>query len=276
MPVITLLSDLGTQSTALSSVRAFLLQAQPEFTVVDICNTIEQGNLKQASWLSLSAYSHFPKGTIHLVITDIYSCEHCKLLLAEKDGHYFITPDNGFLSLTFGTPDNTWLCKEFKGPTLKLKDWMDAANVVMNAVKHPETLSEQYHPYTPANQPRQIEPRLFHNRIQCSILHIDRFGNIVVNISQKEFAALTANSTFKVKIPGERKVNGIRYNYETAVILENYYDVEEDRLLCRFNSLGFLEISLNHGSAAARFESDTFVDKNLVNEFITIHLHPAA
>ena len=111
--IITLLSDVGSTGNNIAIVKSLLINAAPQSEIVDISHKMEIGNLLHTSYNLYSSFLHFPKATIHILLIGIFENNTSKLILAEKEGHYFIAPDNGLLSITFGNEiENTWLCAE--------------------------------------------------------------------------------------------------------------------------------------------------------------------
>ncbi len=132
--VITLLSDLGTRDTTVTIAKATLMRYAEGMAIVDISHNVAQYDLQQAAYLLLSAYKHFSKGSVHIVAVDVFAGNAARMLVAEKDGYYFIAPDNGLLPLAFGTElENTWLCFEFSKP-YSFSEWINRAGKVIEAL----------------------------------------------------------------------------------------------------------------------------------------------
>ncbi len=272
MPAITFLSDFGTRETSVSTVHAFFSLRFPDTTFIDVSHGVTAGDIRQAGWILLSAYRNFPKGTVHLVMIDLFNFSDTNLLLAEKDGHYFLAPDNGILSLAFGgVMGKTWLCKSFN-ETFGLQDWLKALGDVMKILHSGEDPGGIYTTADISTRQAQQPPRVMRNRVDCHILYIDRYGNLALNITEQQFGELVGDNAFCIRIPGEKEIKGAARNYETNVISKHYNDVDEDGFLCRFNSLGYLEVGINHRSAASKLESESFISRNLINQTITIQI----
>ena len=239
-PIITLLSDLGTKDASGSMAKAILMRHVPDAIFVDISHHIARYNLQQAAYLLLSAYRHFPKGTIHLLLVDVFSGETPRMLLAEKEGFFFIAPDNGLLPLSFGTElEDTRLCMEFSKPYV-FSEWIDAAGLVIGTLQN----SNGKLPYQPCELkrvPHLLQPKATPYGVECNILYIDRYENIVLDITKAQFDEIVKNRPFKIKIMRLQDITTVRYNYN---------DVPHGDPLCRFNDAGFLEIALNHAQAA--------------------------
>jgi S-adenosyl-L-methionine hydrolase (adenosine-forming) len=240
-PVITLLSDLGTRDASVTVAKAILTRYVPDAAIVDISHHVAQYDLQQAAYLLLSAYKHFPKGSVHLLPVDVFAGDAPRILLAEKEGSFFIAPDNGVLPLAFGLElENTRLCLEFSKP-YSFSKWINSAGEIIESLqKSPDKLT--FKPYEITEAPRLLQPRNVPFGMDCNILYIDRYENVVLNMTKGQFEEIIKNRPFKIKIMRMKDI---------TTISNNYNDVPEGSPLCRFNDAGFLEIALNHAPAAS-------------------------
>jgi S-adenosylmethionine hydrolase len=116
-------------------------------------------------------------------------------------------------------------------------------------------------PYEVKKAPRVLQPRLLPDGVECNILYIDRYENVVLDITREQFEAMVKNNPFRIKI--------MRLDDITSVS-NNYNDVGKDAPLCRFNSAGFLEIAFNHAPAASSLGLGSFSTGNLRYQTIKI------
>ncbi len=262
---ITLLSDFGTRDATVTVAKAILMQSiEGCKTVVDISHHVQQYDLQQASYLLTSAYSHFAKGTVHVLAVDIFSGTSPVMVLAEKDGYYFIAPDNGLLPMAFPDLTVALRCATFTKPYL-YHDWMNAAAAAIRAIanKNHNTVYEQQEL---SYQRHRLQTRIMPYGLQCNILYIDRYENVVLNLSKKEFEALIGDKPFTIQVTGKLKLSedfaskalpATVHNHAAPKLLvttvsDNYNAAPVGEPLCRFNEAGYLEIALNHDQAATR------------------------
>ena len=78
------------------------------------------------------------------------------------------------------------------------------------------------------------------------VLHIDGFGNIITNISEKEVAQNRVKGKVNVELAG----NKLKLKFCKA-----YGETKPQEPLTLIGSRGFLEISVNQGSAVERFKT---------------------
>jgi S-adenosyl-L-methionine hydrolase (adenosine-forming) len=239
-PIITLLSDLGSRDPSVTVAKAILTRHAPETVIVDISHKVAKYDLRQAAYLLLAAYRHFPEGSIHVLPLDIFNGDAPRLLLAKRDGHFFIAPDNGLLPIAFGEAlDSPRVCAECSKPYI-FTEWMTSAGEIIESIR-----SGSYASF-PEGDIRQAPWLLAHqpgaDGVDCGILYTDRFENVVLNINKEQFEQIIGDKPFAIKV---------LKTMEITAISNNYTDVPVGVPLCRFNASGFLEIALNHGSAAA-------------------------
>jgi S-adenosyl-L-methionine hydrolase (adenosine-forming) len=257
--VITLLSDLGTRDASVTIAKTVLLRYVPGTTIVDISHNVEQYDLQQAAYLLLSAYRHFPAGTVHIVPVDVFSTEKPRMLLAQHDGYYFIAPDNGVLPLAFGAAlQDTRLCFEFSKP-FSFSEWINKAGQVIELIAAGRDMP--YPTYEVKKAPRIWQPKAMPDGVDCNILYIDRYENVVLDITRDQFNEMVRNRPFRIKV--------MRLD-DITTISHNYNDVPEGEPLCRFNNAGFLEIALNHGPAASLLGLRVFNTSNVRYQTIKI------
>jgi S-adenosylmethionine hydrolase len=80
--------------------------------------------------------------------------------------------------------------------------------------------------------------------IEGQILMIDKFQNVIVNITVQDFEAARKGRRFKIVVLGGTFIESIS---------DHYADVSEGEKLAFFNEAGYLEIAINKGYAASLF-----------------------
>ena len=101
MSIITLTTDLGTKDHKVASIKGSILSLEKNVPIVDITHHIEPHDIIQTAYIVRNSYSHFPKGSIHMIAVDCFYHKDRKFLVLEANGHFFIMPDNGLFSLIF-------------------------------------------------------------------------------------------------------------------------------------------------------------------------------
>ena len=84
-----------------------------------------------------------------------------------------------------------------------------------------------------------FRPILDNNSIKGMVCYIDKYGNLMTNITKQIFQEVGKNRAFKIFLT--------RSEYSIQKINEKYNDVPEGERVAIFGSSGFLEIAINKG-----------------------------
>jgi S-adenosylmethionine hydrolase len=238
------------------------MQHVPKAPIIDISHLVETFNIQQAAYLLLSAYHNFPKGTCHVVLCDIFSEPQPRLLLCEHEGQYMLAPDNGVLSLAFSDSlQNVWQCCQLSFDGL-FGEWLQqigniAAQLQMHA---PGDLGLT--PSTLKVAPHHWQPIVIANTVECHVIHIDRYENVVINLTRQQFDEIGEGRPFRIQFMRDE---------ELTQLSTHFYNVGEGQKLCRFNATGFLEICINRGKAASLFGFKLHREKHFIYNTIKIY-----
>lgn len=262
MNCITLLSDFGLQDASVAAAKGILLQHVPAATVIDISHLVEPFHTQQAAYLLLEAYKNFPQGTCHILLLDVFSEKMPRLLLCEKDGYFFLAPDNGVLSLAFGEGfDNVWCCFEMDDNAL-FKDWLHAIGRSVAALHAKGKNALDLKPCALKVAPQHWQPLVDGDRVECHVIHIDRFENVVINLTKEIFETVGKGRPFSIQFMRDEEIKQLS---------THYYNVQEGEKLCRFNETGYLEIAINRGKAASLLGLQLHRDRRLMYNTIKVY-----
>jgi S-adenosylmethionine hydrolase len=260
--VLTFLSDLGLRDVAVAGAKAAWMQSAPDVEIVDISHNVAQYDIHQGAYLLSSAYRHFPKGTVHIAAVDVFAGNTPALITAEVDGHFIIAPDNGLLPLAFGTKaTNIRLAHEFSRP-YGFNGWIQQVGKIMETIAKGGGIGS-FPEYQLKKSPALTRPQVTPTGIDCNVLHIDRYGNVVLDISRQQFEELVNNKPFRIRLMRLKDI---------TLISNHYGDVKQGEPLCRFNSAGFLEVAINHENAATLLGLGTYSTGNLRYQTIKIFI----
>ncbi len=240
MRYLTLLSDFGLEDVSLAVTKGILLREVPDALITDISHVSEPFQVQHAAYKLEASWQEFPEGTVHIVLFDIFSEPNPRLLLCKKDGHFFLAPDNGILPMALSDlSENIWECYELKVPD-RFRDWVAACGkAAIVATEHDP--SAVYLPTEMRVKPVHWKPVIQPNSIECHVVYIDRFGNVVLNLKQPLFEQVRQGRNFKLFYMRGEELNALHHHYS---------EVNMGNVLCRFNKSGFLEIAANRGNAA--------------------------
>ncbi len=239
MALITFTSDFGYTDHYVAAVKAKILSQEPQATIVDVSHAIEPYNIAHAQYVLGAVYSDFPAGTVHLVGVDTHGSKEGKFHAARYKGHYFLLADNGLLSLlTDGQPEQVVELKT-DNPQMPFpaKDLLAQAAVYLAKGGDIEVLGESTKSF---RQLLNRQLRLNDHSITGHVIHVDRYGNLITNITADSIDTIAHGRTFT-----------IHFGRETICrIYPNYNQTDDGDCCCIYNSQGQLCIGINKGHAA--------------------------
>lgn len=247
-PIITLTTDFGTNDHFVGTMKGVILNIVPEAQIVDISHAVQAFDVLDGALTISQAYSYFPNGTVHLVVVDPGVGTARRPIIASSDGYHFVAPDNGVLSLVYAREErihvrhitsehyflqpvsNTFHARDIFAPVAaylaKLVDTQKFGDEIEDFVR-----------FT-APRPKPVDE----NRIRAVVLKVDRFGNLITNVTPQDAPKLFAEqpSAFKIVI-GSREITDI---------CKTYSEGAPGEVFGILGSMGFLEIAANRGAAA--------------------------
>src|SRR5258708_34384071 len=102
LPTMTLTTDFGHADHFAGTMKGVILRIAPRVQIVDITHDVQPFEILEGAFVIEQAYRYFPKRTIHVIVVDPGVGSQRRPILAEMAGQYFISPDNGILSLIYG------------------------------------------------------------------------------------------------------------------------------------------------------------------------------
>jgi S-adenosylmethionine hydrolase len=103
------------------------------------------------------------------------------------------------------------------------------------------------------NTPRAVV--ISDREIKGHVIHIDRFGNIITNITPQELSEAATLSGVRVRLG----------KHEATRLLKHFSEAEKDELFAFFGSAGFLELAVPRLNAARLVEARRGMEVNVVS-----------
>jgi S-adenosyl-L-methionine hydrolase (adenosine-forming) len=255
MALITLTSDFGLQDYIAGAVKGQLLQIDPSFRIHDISHQVAPFNYPQAAYICRNAIWQFPENTYHIILVNLFEQKPENLLLAVSNGQYVFCADNGLMNMILPAKPEKLIGlaldkNEIKN-TIYCTRQIGQAIRSLEAGTAPETLGDPEISYSEKNE---LRPLLGSNYIEGQIIFIDKFENVIVNITRDEFEAQRKGRSFRIVFKRNEIIDRIS---------ESYADVAQGEKLAIFNSANYLEIAINKGNAAGLFGLQDFTDQSL-------------
>ncbi len=239
MSIITLTTDFGLKDHYSAILKGHLLDKNPNLNIVDITHNIKKYDIVQASYLLKNSFYCFPKGSIHIASVNNYPDNRKCFLAIRKEGHYFIGPDNGLFSLMFDD-----LREDMYELEYNVRPEFPLSTLYSNAVGHIASgrpFNEIGIPVVSIEQRLSLQAVTTENQIRGSVIHVDDYENVIVNITRDKFNEIGKSRTFSIYFKRNNPIKNL---------VSNYADVPIGEMLCHFNSADHLEIAINMGKAS--------------------------
>ena len=240
MQIVSLTTDFGIRVYHVAELKAALLSANSSCQIIDVSHLIDSYDIVEAAYNLGNVYPKFPEGTIHICSVHNYYEKDSQLVAYQHEGHFFLAPNNGLLTLIFPDITNEDLYV-FNGPDVAIRGLVDLFAHAVGYLSHGLPITELGPHPTTVNQRMGIQPVVTSTQIRATIIHIDHFGNVVVNLKEDLFHTLRNGRQFEVYY---QQSDPITY------ISKDYSDVPIGEVLCLFNSAGYMEIAINVGNAS--------------------------
>jgi len=249
-PIITLTTDFGLRDPYVAEMKAVILGISPDVKIVDITHQIEKFNIRMGAYVLAVASSYFPKGTIHVVVVDPGVATKREAILIQTKQNYLIGPDNGVLALTAESQGIKHVYK-IANPKLtlpKISHTFHGRDIFAPAAAHlakgrpSSDFGPEIHRIV---TPKFAKITKKKNMLIGEVVHIDGFGNIVTNFTEKEIKSMGIKATVNLKLG----------NIKLKLRLCKAYAEIEAQPLAIIGSHNFLEISINQGNAAEEFKT---------------------
>ena len=244
-PILTLTTDFGLSDHYVGAMKGVILGICPQAQIVDITHGVAPYEIAEGAYVIAQAYPCFPQGTIHVIVVDPGVGSARRPILLEAAGQFFIAPDNGVLAMVMTACDrykvrlisNDRLFRHPVSRTFHGRDIFSPVAAHLGAGVPPPYVGDSIEDYLrPAFQkPERTGKRTWTGRI----LKIDRFGNVITNFHREGFPDL------------ERRNYAMRLGpREVTVLVRSYSESSPGEVFLIFGSSGYLEVSVNQGSAA--------------------------
>ena len=255
--LITLTTDFGISDNYVGVMKGVVLGINPEASIVDISHHVSPQDVLEGAFVLATAVKYFPKGTIHVAVVDPgVGSSRDPLVLSGPDA-YFVGPDNGIFSMALGrNAESTssgqrslpqgWTARRITNPRYMLehvsatfhgRDVFAPAAAHLSLGNPPGDLGPEVDEIIRLPFPAPIRQD---GGLLGQVVYVDRFGNLVTNIADKELANW---GQVRVEICGQ-----------VIDRISRYY-AEGSHLAALVGSAGYLEVVVKNGNAAQELEA---------------------
>ncbi|CUS33389.1 SAM hydrolase/SAM-dependent halogenase family protein [Candidatus Nitrospira nitrificans] len=201
-PLITLLTDFGERDCFVASMKGVILSINSTAAVVDLSHQIASHQIQEAGYFLKSCYRYFPAGTIHVAVVDPGVGTERRALLVSAAGSFFVGPDNGLFSELLEQEQGAKIWQianqeyrlETAGSTFDGRDVFAPAAAWLSKGVPPAFFG----PVVRDPIHRSVATPVWHEEVLIGrIVSVDRFGNLISNITARqvrEFRAIGSQS----------------------------------------------------------------------------------
>lgn len=253
---IVLLTDFGHTDPFVGILKGVILSIHPKARIVDLCHEVAPQDIGHGAHLLDISLGYFPKGSIFCAVVDPGVGSSRRAVLVETTDYCLVGPDNGVLWPAAGrdkirrivhlTQSRYFLPQV--SATFHGRDIFAPVSAHLSAGVDPGAFGPQVSRLTPISFKT---PEPCENGLILTVRHIDRFGNIGLNLNREQFSSF-AEKGFCMRV--------------NQTDVDKYYDTyaagPEKEAFVVTGSAGFMEIAVKNGHAASQLnvkKNDTVV-----------------
>jgi len=252
--IVTFTTDFGLHDPFVGIMHGVVLSIYPETRIVDVSHSVTSYNVLDGAWTIAQAYRFFPPLTVHVVVVDPGVGSTRRPILAETDDYIFVAPDNGVLSLVEAreprfTARHITADRYFLQPVSQTFHGRDIFAPVagwLSVGVAPADFGPEVSDYVRLQLP--VVERISADELRGAVVRVDKFGNLITNLSGLDVAALLACPPAKFSLTiGDVTVTRLRSSYAEG---------GDKELFAILGSSGFLEVAARQASARQMLRAD--------------------
>ena len=191
---ISFLSDFGLRDDFVGTCHGVIKRIAPEAQIVDITHGIEPQAVLQGALVLANTIRYMPEG-VHLAVVDpgVGSTRRC-LAVRDGEGRLYVGPDNGLLvpaAERLGGIDAAWELTNRAYMLEPVSHTFHGRDVFAPAAAHlaggvsPEELGPRVDEAALVRL-ELPEPEVGESMIRATVLYVDRFGNVQLNLDRSD------------------------------------------------------------------------------------------
>ena len=248
--IVTFTTDFGLSDPFVGIMHGVVLGIHPGTVIVDISHAVHSYDVLDGALTIAQAYRFFPPRTVHVVVVDPGVGSRRRPIMVETDGYVFVAPDNGVLSLVEAREPKFSVRhitaeRYFLQPVSQTFHGRDVFAPVAGWLSKgvaPAEFGPEISDYVRLPLPK-VERR-GDKRVRGVVLKVDKFGNLITNISEQDAPELFTAScpAFSLHLAG-RTITRLCHSYAEGSADESFAIV---------GSSGYLEVAALQASAAEK------------------------
>ncbi|MHB8470996.1 MAG: SAM hydrolase/SAM-dependent halogenase family protein, partial [Gaiellaceae bacterium] len=249
--IVTFLTDFGLQDDFVGTCHGVMKRIAPAVEIIDITHGIRPGRILQGALTLANTLPYMPHG-VHLAVVDPgVGGGRRSLALRDAEGRFYVGPDNGLLLPAADRFGGVAEVRELANPAYALEPvsrTFHGRDLFAPAAAHLALgvpLAELGPPLDPEALVRLDlpDPVVGPARIVATVLGVDRFGNVALNLARDHLdeAAIATGTRVELDAPAGRFF---------AVAARTFADARAGDLILYEDSYRNLAVAVSNGSAA--------------------------
>jgi S-adenosylmethionine hydrolase len=249
---ITFLSDFGLEDDFVGTCHGVIKRIAPDTQVIDLTHGIKPGRILQGALVLANALPYMPVG-VHLAVVDPgVGGARRPLALRDAEGRLHVGPDNGLLLPAADRFGGVAEAHELANPAYALpsvsrtfhgRDLFSPAAAHLALGVAPAELGPPIDPEALVRL-ELPEAEIGQTRIRATVLDVDRFGNLALNLTRDHLDQAGV-------VPGKKVELEARGNRYFAVAARTFGDATRGELLLYEDSYRNVAVAVSRGSAAS-------------------------
>jgi S-adenosylmethionine hydrolase len=247
---VTFLSDFGLQDDFVGTCHGVIKRIAPEAQIIDVTHGIPPQQVLQGALVLANTVPYMPVG-VHLAVVDpgVGSARRA-LALRDDEGRHYVGPDNGLL-LPAAERAGIAAAHELANPDFALPTisrTFHGRDLFAPAAAHLVTgvaIDELGPPIDPDALVRLDlpQPDVSSSRIGATILYVDSFGNVALNLTREHVqeVGIVPGTQVELELGGERFF---------AVAARTFADARPGDIMLYEDSYRNMSVAISNGSAA--------------------------
>ena len=253
---ITFLTDFGLQDDFVGTCHGVIKRIAPEAEIIDITHGIPPQAVLQGALVLANTLPYMPAG-VHLAVVDPgVGGTRRPVAVRDAGGRLYVGPDNGLLVPAVDRNGGVADVRELANPEYALPSvsrtfhgrdlFSPAAAHLANGVP----LEELGPPLAPDALVRLDipSPELAATRIGATILYVDAFGNMQLNLTREHLEQVRV-------VPGTRVELALSTERYYAVAARTFSDARRGDIILYEDAYRNVSIAINGGNAAEMFNA---------------------
>lgn len=247
MSIIAMITDFGMHDHYVAAMKGMILQINPRATLVDVAHEIGPHAIDEAAFILRQVFPYYPQDTIFVVVVDPTVGTNRRILAARYSDRIVLAPDNGIVTFLHRDAElqEIRVVENRRYQASSLSATFHGRDIFAPVAAHlSRGLSmDQLGPVADHIEVLQLA-RAHHHKdgtIEGQVLFVDRFGNLITNISERDLSAANSATHRHDVFVGSHKIGPIHITYA---------DVPKGEPVALIGSTQMLEIAVNNGNAA--------------------------